>query len=50
MLEAIIVGAINMKNMCFIQYMLNYNIVVSNPRPGGGGGGSFMSCLYIRNK
>ncbi len=26
------------ENMCFIQYILKYNIVVSNPRPGGGGG------------
>ncbi len=50
MFKAIIVGAINMKNMCLIKYMPKYNIVVSNPRPGGGGGGSNMSCLYIRNK
>jgi hypothetical protein len=32
------------------KYMPKYNIVVSNPRPGGGGGGSIMSCLYLRNK
>ncbi len=51
MLKAIIVGAINMKSMCLIQYMPKYNIVVSNPRPGGGGGGSIMSCyIYVINK
>ncbi len=44
-LEAIIVGVFHIKHMCSFYASYQYNTVVSNPCPGGGGGGLYMSCL-----